>query len=129
MLKLCSGILGLLGALLGLSSAFLSIEKGLHTESELGVGFLAVGIIVAACAVICLGLSIGIFATGGRVAGVLMILPALAGSIFTYGLMSFALKGAILASIWGETKQREENYETRQSRLEKEVQQRYGARG
>lgn len=131
MLKMFGGILGILGGLGGLVIALLAllaIGYGDSMEAEVGLGFLAVGIIAGSCSAACLGLGIAILASRGRIAGVLMLLPALAGAPFTVGVLLLAVVGAILAAIFGETKPREESYDTRQSRLEKEVQQRYGLR-
>ena len=131
MLKMFGGILGILGGLGGLGVAILFIAIGTHDSAEtaVGIGFVAAAVIGGLCAVSCIGLGIAVLMTGGRFAGVLMILPAMIGMIFTYGGTLFALIGAFLAAIFGDTAPKEESYETRKSRLEKEVQQRYGARG
>jgi hypothetical protein len=131
MLKMIGGILGILGGLGGLGVAILFIVLGAHDggETAVGLGMVAAGLIGGACGLACLGLSIAIFMTGGRMAGVLMIVPALIGMIFTYGGTLLAIPGALLAAFFGDTAPKEESYENRKSRLEKEVQQRYGARG
>ena len=131
MLKMIGGILGILGGLGGVGVAILFITLGSYDNSDtaVGLGFVALGLIGGACGLACIGLGIAILMTGGRLAGVLMIVPALLGMIFTYGGTLLALPGAFLAAVFGETAPKEESYETRKSRLEKEVQQRYGARG
>jgi hypothetical protein len=133
MLKMIGGILGILGGLGGLAGAALTVlfllgsDAGMPTAVGLGVA--ATALIGGACAIACVGLGIAILMSGGRLAGVLMIVPALLGMIFTYGGTLLAIPGAFLAAFFGETAPKEESYETRKSRLEKEVQQRYGARG
>jgi hypothetical protein len=130
MLKMFGGILGILGGLGGIGAAFLFLVVGAAGgDTVAGVGYAVAGIIGGVCSIACLGLGIAVLATGGRFAGVLMLPPALIGTVFTFGILLLAVVGAILAAVFGETKPREESYDTRQSRLEKEVQRRYGARG
>lgn len=131
MLKMIGGILGILGGLGGLVGAAVTILVVLGADvsdgATIGVG-LVLALVGLVCAIACLGLGIAVLMSGGRLAGVLMILPALIGLVFTYGGTLLAIPGAFLAAFFGETAPKEESYETRKSRLEKEVQQRYGAR-
>jgi hypothetical protein len=128
MLKMFGGILGILGGLGGVGVGVLFIAGSSVDADTAFVGFVA-GLIGGACGLACIGLGIAVLMTGGRLAGVLMILPALIGMIFTFGGTLLAVPGAFLAALFGETAAKEESYENRRRRLEKEVQQRYGARG
>jgi hypothetical protein len=121
---------GILSGLAGCGIAFLLLMLGSADGGETitGVSYFISGVIGGICSLACIALSIAVLSTGGRLPGALMILPAMIGSPFTYGFLSFAFFAGIVAAFFGETKAPEESYDTRQSRLQKEVQQRYGAR-
>jgi hypothetical protein len=116
-MKNVGGILGILGGLLG----------GADVIPYLAAHGSILGIAGSACAVSCFCLGIAVLLTGGRVAGLLMILPAIAGTILAFGLMTPAILGAGLASYHGRYSSTVEDPEAVSLRLEREVQQRYGS--
>ena len=116
-MKNVGGFLGMLGGLLG----------GADAVPYLAAYGSILGIAGSACAVSCFCLGVAALLTGGRVAGLLMILPAVAGTILTLGLMTPAILGAGLASYHGRYKSAVEDPEALSLRLESEVQERYGS--
>lgn len=124
-MKNTGGIFGMLGGAMGLLQAYTYYFHGSILAPTL-----------AACALCCICLGVAVLSTGGRIAGILMIMPATAGTILmilpaaddtilSVGMMALAILGAGLAISHGRYKSAIEDPDALRERLEEEVQQRY----
>jgi len=127
-MKYLGGILGIVGGSLGLFVFFLYLMRGLGVgvPEPTGVTDTLLGYVGGLAGLTCIVAGIAVLFSPGWMAGVVLFVAALLGVVLGgHWLMSPAVLGGMIAIKHG---RRRLNPEGLQERLEREVQQRYGAR-